>query len=497
MAVDRARSANVATHVRRILVERGLSVSDLNALSAAQGHASPASRLPHAFFSMLKKGIAPHVSEVAALSNLTNFLFIDWLALFGFDLAAITRLQVKLHTRKTTLVMPTERLLPLQIPREPPPESAASDSVPPHRPLLFAKVGMSDGMAFPAIIPGSIVSIDTARTEVPLSGQPCALYLVEHLRGLSCCYASKINKHEVLLTPRYLPYPCLRYRIGEQAIILGAIDSELRPLKHVTVPHPAGASLIERHSPLRPSRAQSLSQFMRSSRERIGLRFREAKSMTESIALEMGNEEYAIALGSLSDYEAADTLPRHISKIISLCITYGIDLIEYMAAAGILLCEDHKTALPPCDASDAPLPSALSAQQPPDLRSWSESWYRLPVSLLRAFAEALPDHLSCHWMQYVRPASGEPQPPGVPEILLVDKNDTQFESATWATMWQRPAYLVRHCSGRLVYGFCAIADGLLIVHEETAAASRVESFSRYDAEVIGRVVVVLRAVNDR
>src|SRR5262249_4931074 len=135
VAVDRVRSAIVTTHVRRILAERGLSVSDLNALPAAQGHASPASRLPHAFFSMLKQGIAPHVSGVAALSNLTNFLFIDWLALFGLDLAAIPRLQVKLHTRKPTLVMPTERLLPLQTPRVPPPESSAPDSVPPQRPL--------------------------------------------------------------------------------------------------------------------------------------------------------------------------------------------------------------------------------------------------------------------------------------------------------------------------------------------------------------------------
>jgi hypothetical protein len=396
--------------------------------------------------------------------------------------------------------MPNERLLPPGIMPGASPEPVAS-SAPPHplrpgHPRLFAKIGLSDGMAFPGIMPGSIVGVDTTRTAVPVPGMPRSLYLVEHLRGLSCCYVNKVNEQEILLTPHYLPYPCLRYRIGEQAVILGAIDSELRPLKDVTVPDPAGAGWQERHSPFRTSRPQSLSQLLRSSRERIGLRFREAKALTESIALEMGCEEYAIALGSLSDYEASDALPRHISKIMSLCIAYGIDFMEYVTAAGISLCEDNKTALPVCDSCDAASP-LLADPCDSSLRSWSESWYRLPVSLLHAFADSLPNRSSLYWMEYISSTFPEPQLSRIPEILLVDKSSTRFERATWPAMWQRPVYLVRHRSGRLVYGFCTITDGLLIVHEDPAAPSRVESFSRYDVEVVGRVVAAVRGVNVR
>src|SRR5262249_47102807 len=76
------RAAQVSAFVRRILVELGFSLSELNSLCAAWCHANSASRLPHALCSTWKKGVSPHVIQVAALSNLTNFLLIDWLALF-------------------------------------------------------------------------------------------------------------------------------------------------------------------------------------------------------------------------------------------------------------------------------------------------------------------------------------------------------------------------------------------------------------------------------
>jgi hypothetical protein len=70
---DRIRAANVSAHVRRILVDAGLSLSDLNSLSAIESDANPVSRFPHTFFSTLKKGVSPHLCQVAALSNLTKF----------------------------------------------------------------------------------------------------------------------------------------------------------------------------------------------------------------------------------------------------------------------------------------------------------------------------------------------------------------------------------------------------------------------------------------
>ena len=57
------------------------------------------------------------------------------------------------------------------------------------------------------------------------------------------------------------------------------------------------------------------SDLLRISRGRTGLTFRAAHRLTRAIAQILGNQEYAIALGLLSDYEAMGKLPRHIAKI--------------------------------------------------------------------------------------------------------------------------------------------------------------------------------------
>jgi DNA polymerase I-like protein with 3'-5' exonuclease and polymerase domains len=58
----------------------------------------------------------------------------------------------------------------------------------------------------------------------------------------------------------------------------------------------------------------------------------------------LGNRDYGIALGLLSDYEAMNKLPRHVAKIMSLCIVYGIDPWELMESVGIHL-DDSDEAL--------------------------------------------------------------------------------------------------------------------------------------------------------
>jgi hypothetical protein len=55
---------------------------------------------------------------------------------------------------------------------------------------------------------------------------------------------------------------------------------------------------------------------------------RAAHELTGAIARIPANPDYAIGLGLLSDYETMDTLPRHIAKIISLCITYCLIFVN-------------------------------------------------------------------------------------------------------------------------------------------------------------------------
>jgi hypothetical protein len=89
----------------------------------------------------------------------------------------------------------------------------------------------------------------------------------------------------------------------------------------------------------------TLSQLIRISRLRTGLTFREAHKTTVLIACLLQNKAFRISLGLLSDYEAVNKVPRHIEKIIALCVVYGIDPCELLTAAGITLRDSAKRPL--------------------------------------------------------------------------------------------------------------------------------------------------------
>jgi hypothetical protein len=91
--------------------------------------------------------------------------------------------------------------------------------------------------------------------------------------------------------------------------------------------------------------AISISTLLRSSRARTGLTLRAAHQKTIRIAQLLRNTDYRIPLGLLSDYEATDRFPRHIAKIISLCVVYGIDFWQLMKAGGSQVDDSGKAPL--------------------------------------------------------------------------------------------------------------------------------------------------------
>jgi hypothetical protein len=96
-------------------------------------------------------------------------------------------------------------------------------------------------------------------------------------------------------------------------------------------------------------RKMSLPGLLRRARGRTGLTFRAAREVTEAIARILGDPDYAIGLGLLSDYEAMDRLPRHIAKIISLCIAYCLDIRQLLETVGVYVDDSDKVPLPIVD----------------------------------------------------------------------------------------------------------------------------------------------------
>ena len=387
----RARAAKI----KCVLKNSGLTLSQLSALTSDRyGKASPYF-LPPTFLYKLATGVTPHVCQIAALSVATRHRLTDWMTTFGFDLALIPRLQVRLHRERTVLVTPVETethgagsrptaIFPTAR-ADAPPRSAATPRTKLDEPYLYARIGTANNLTFPELLPGSIVRVDTrnkgfARFSADANSGP--IYLVERVGGLTCCRVKRLNDRHILLLSPQSVQSSFPLKLDEEARILGRIDAELRPSHVARVSGCADdsgitASLLRRDSQSAPR----LCALLQSARERSGLTFRLAHNISISIAETLHDKHYAISIGLLSDYEAVDTPPRHTAKILTLCILYGIDFFQYLQCADIHYDEPWKSSMP--------TPYALKANPPLAWPTGQEGRSDFPLSLIGAQNEVI------------------------------------------------------------------------------------------------------------
>jgi hypothetical protein len=300
--------------------------------------------IPPTFLFKQKRGVAPHICQIVALSQITGYRFADWMNVCGFDLKLIPDLQLKIHTERTAIVTPG-RAVP------------AGDSSPiawdsrlqkTNGRYFFAKIGSRDAVVYPRLLPGSIVRADRSYSPHVLDDASSRdrLWLVEHSGGLTCCYVKRVDTEHVVLLPNRPPLSAWPLRLSREARILGLVDLELRPREPAQFKPTCGPAKSEllpatSHGPS----GTTFSKLLRVSRSRAGLTLRAAHEMTDRVARLLQNRHYRISLGLLSDYEATDKLPRHVAKIMTLCIVYGIDPWELMEAGGIHIDDSNKAAL--------------------------------------------------------------------------------------------------------------------------------------------------------
>jgi hypothetical protein len=338
-----------ARRVKQVLQRIGLTMTHVSVLTRMHfGKRSPYF-IPPTFLYKQKRGITPHICQIAALSRITGRRFADWMNLFGFDLNLIPALQLKIHTERTAIVTPGSDAL-----------AADSNIVPwnsgtrrENERYLFAKIGSQDAVAYPTILPGSIVRADRDYSPRALD-QVCAdrsLWLVEHPGGLTCCYVKRVDARHVVLLPNRPPLSGWPLCLLNEVRILGLVDLELRPRR----PGQIRPMCRLRKSEFPPASTHrygtnvSFSALLRISRMRSGLTLRAAHEMTVQIARLLGNQQYRIALSLLSDYEAINKVPRHVPKIMTLCIIYGLHFCELMKAGGIHIDDSAKGPLDPHD----------------------------------------------------------------------------------------------------------------------------------------------------
>jgi hypothetical protein len=523
-----------AERVRQILSSRGLTLYRVSRQAADTfGRLSPSFIPDSLYYDLTASSLSPSIQQLLALSRITNYRLSDWLAVFGFDLDAIPRLQCMVPSNRTVIldssVYDTECWIPwfAEKPASEFPEMIAPlgqflvpgvplrarELLPPGEArFLYAKVGQEDFLAFPDIGPGSIVRIDTGRAkEVPSLAKNHSdnrIFLIERDLGFSCTRLSSLGNNRITLRSPQLPFSPGELILDKEFRILGVLDAEIRPLApRVPAPGPFVASTFHRPQRLSPIDSQmSLKQLIRRSRVRAGLSFREASQLTRSIAQRLADPLYFAAASTLSDYETLAAPPRRIHKIMTLCALYSIGFWDFLRASGVSLegmgSEPMSDELVPRELPlaarkvDAATGETLGRKRSNGFGGiLLKRWQEIPLFLRKSLGEITRvPNFSVSDVFWVG-ADPNPIHPWLENAEFVAVNRRVRNPVPWrgTTFWEQPLYLLLARDGRYLCGCCTLERGFVIVHPYPEKVFGPRAFKNgTDAEVMGQVTAILR-----
>lgn len=521
-------------HLRQILTTRDLTLYRASQQSAEIFGRVSRFYIPHNFYSnVADPSFIPTIQQMFALSRITNYRLYDWLAVFGFDLDHIFRLQLLISRQRTTLldssIYDVQAWIPWFVDRPNqapvPPIAPLGQLLAPARPklaaellalnkrtFLYCKVGEGDVHAFPHFAPGSIVRIDERRSgELPSEGHnnsKSRLFLIEHGSGFTCSQLLVLDKDRIILYSSERPYEQLELKLGREARILGVVDAEIRSLAgHRRVDMPHRAIGLPRPSPLySPQLQTNLRDLLRSSRLRAGLSFREASSMSRWIASRLADQLYFVAPSTLSDYETLSVPPRHIQKIVTLCILYCIEFQKFLRACGLPLDQDGRE----------PMPDGLVPRQPPNrshdlhaqngqenvperggfLDSLLSQWGEVPLFLghSRNAITGLKN-LSLSDVFWVG-GDKAPMHPLLINATFVVINRRLKSLVQSKIAGEPPLCLLLKRDGSYLCGCCDLQQGNIVVRAYPGGRLVAQQFRNgIDAEITGQVTTILRRIH--
>jgi hypothetical protein len=520
-----------AEQLRQILSTRGLSLYRVSRQSAEIFGRSSRFYVPHnLYYDVADPSLIPTIQQMLALSRITNYLFYDWLKVFGFDLDHIPRLQLLIPRQRTTLldssVYDVHAWIPWFVDRPRP------EPVPPIAPLgqfldlemprragellklskrrfLYGKVGEGDVRAFPQLAPGSIFRVDELRSKELLSGgkndAERRTFLVEHGLGFTCSRLDVLEKGSIMLRSSQRPCAQIELRLGKEAQILGVVDAEMRSMADrpgMQMPH-RSAGLPKPLLLHAPNLQTNLKDLLRSSRLRVGLSFREASGMSRWIASTLSDQLYFAAPSTLSDSETLLAPPRHIQKILTLCILYCIEFEEFLRASGLPLDQAGREPMPdelvprqvPSRNQRLQVASEKQSLQVPSgfLGSLTKLWEEVPFFLRHSLNEftglknfALSD---VFWVG----GDKAPSHPLLANATFVVVNRRVKNPTQSTTACEPPLCLLLKRDGSYLCGSCALHQGNLVLRAYPGGRLATEQFRNgVDAEVVGQVTTILR-----
>jgi len=519
---------DLAERVRSVLASKNLTLSRVSQASAARFGRSSPYFLPHTLYHEFRLGtFSPSLHQVFALSQISGYKLSDWLRVLGCDLEDIPRIQVLLPSKRTKLldsslvdaeawipwfrnrttsaaeppIAPLAQLLEVTRPRRLRFLSAIGK-----RGYLYAKIGRQDALAFPDLVPGSIVRVNPrlSNGRIPkINGSTSPeIFLLEHSKGLFCCRLRIVEKGIVVPIGALLSYAQVEMKIPREARILGVVDVEIRPMLLAEQPEvPKDLAKHWRPRPLVVER--TLGQLLRAARTKLRLSLREVAALSRKIADLLGDGRHFVSPSSLSDYEQFDAPPRHFHKAVTLCSLYGLQFHLFLKAIGIVIEETGTEPIPDHlarrvldvdsvenlrDNDDLPEQSGFLAEM---LERCQEIpfFLRRSIGTLSGLENPSPD--DWFWIGGERDVLHPLLTNGL--FALVNRRDRRPIHFTSKPAWQQPVYVIQMRDGTYLCACCGIENGTLVIHPYSDQFHRSERLRyHYDAEVVGRIVTVAR-----
>lgn len=480
--------------------------------------------LPHNLYYDLRAGsFRPSIHQISALSRISGYRVVDWLRVFGYNLEDITRLQVLLPSKRTivldtSLTDPNEwipwldnradgvsipSIAPLaKLLKAAPARRIGSFKDHGARSFLYAKVGSEDTLAFPDLLPGSIVRVnpdlvDTIHREnSPISDR---IFLVEHSKGFCCCRIRTLGNGVIVPFDNGLRHAQVELHFPQEARLWGTVDFEFRPLLRTKDPE-VPKDLARRWRPQTISSNEDFGQLLKRTRRRRNLSVREAARMSRTIAEVLKDNRYKTSPSSLSDYELRSAAFRDFHKIITLCSIYGLQFESVMRRIGVDLADAGAESMPDRYLSRAEPPVAVNNAgagivSTGFLHRLQEEWQEVPFFLqhsLTYFSGSA--HVSLDDFFWVG-GDDDPLHPYLAKGLVVMVNRRRKTPLHYVSkpLWQQPIYVVLKRDGTHLAACCGGENAALVVHPYARDFHRDEEYRLHqDAEVVGQIVAIAR-----
>jgi hypothetical protein len=493
------------------------------------------------YFQLRSQAWSPTIHQLVALSRVSGYSLVDWLAVVGFQLNTIPRLQSALPFPRTTLLDSalyderepvawfrdhlgrgkTPQVSPLSQLLEPSGERRLGSLLSADRGSYFyVKIGRQDAFAFPDLLPGSVVRANSRLME-QISQKPPGkvskhIFLIEHSHGVCCCRLYFETGNRVALMATQLPFANVELELGSEARILGILDMEFRPMttyRRVALspfaPSEVAPDLAKLWAPgplkQRNGVARPAVPLLRDARMRAGLSLRRASEMSRAIADALRDERYFASPGWLSDFEARGVPPRHIHKLLTVCILYPIRFPDLLKSFGLDLSGTPTTPIPDESMNG-------SDSQTPEAEEMAGHERTSPGGFLTAILRRIGD-VPFFLRHYLPSLCGlseitlrdvfwvggqlEPWHPSLAGALfvVVDRRKQRPRIFRRKAPWEQPVYLVARRDGSYVLASCNLENSTIVMHPYTEGFVRPERLrDRVDAHVVGQIVAVIRAL---